>query len=124
MNRKKAARRISPAWAKEDLEVSDKEVTLRGREQHDEMRHDPLIAAVDEYTTREQRNIHKLQNRALIGLALVLLEVLIIALVLVLGVANLWFSEGFAEFALASVVPCSVTAWMYVVRRTFSVAGK
>lgn len=120
MDRKKAARRISPAWAREDLEVSDKEVTLRGREHSDEMRNDPLITAVDEYTAREQRNVHKLQNRALIGLALVLLEVLIILLVLVLGVANHWFSERFAEVALVSTVPCSVTAWMYVVRRTFS----
>jgi len=78
MDKKKPRRRISYAWAKEDLEVSDKEVTLRGREHHDEIRNDPTITAVDEYATREQRNIHKLQNRALIGLALVLLEALIV----------------------------------------------
>lgn len=121
MDKKKPERRISQPWAQEDLEVSDKEVTLRGREHQDEMRNDSMIAGVDEYATREQRNIHKLQNRALIGLALVLLEVLIIVMVLAIGVGELWFSERFAAFALVSTVPPSVTAWMYVVRRTFPV---
>lgn len=117
--KKKPGRRVSHAWAKEDLEVSDKEVTLRGREQQDEMRNDPMIGGVDEYATREQRNIHKLQNRALIGLALVLLEMLIIVVILVIGVAELWFSERFAELALASTIPPSLAAWMYIVKRTF-----
>jgi hypothetical protein len=118
MNKKDPGRRVSHAWAKEDLEVSDKEVTLRGREQQDEMRNDPLIGGV-EYATREQNNIHKLQNRALIGLALVLLEMLIIFVILVIGVAELWFSERFVEFALISTISPSLAAWMYIVKRTF-----
>lgn len=118
MNKKKPGRRVSHAWAKEDLEVSDKEVTLRGREQQDEMRNDPMIGGV-EYATREQHNIHKLQNRALIGLALVVLEMLIIVVILVVGVAELWFSERFAELALASTIPPSLAAWMHIVKRAF-----
>lgn len=121
MNLEKPAgrRRVSHAWAKEDLEVSEEEVTLRGREEQDDMRADTMIAGVDEYTKREQHHNHELQNRALIGLALVLLEVLIIVTVLAIGVAEAWFSEQFAEVALVTTVPSSVTAWMYIVRRTF-----
>jgi hypothetical protein len=120
---KPAGRRVSPAWAKEDLEVSEEEVTLRGWEERDDMRTDTVIIGVDEYAKREQYHSHELQNRALIGLGLVLLEVLIIVAVLASGVAEAWFSERFAEFVLASTVPSSVTAWMYIVRRTFP-AGK
>jgi hypothetical protein len=101
MDSKKSARRVSRPWAKADLDVSGKEVTLRGREQQDEMQNDPMIIGI-EYVTREQRNTHKLQNRALIGLALALLENLIIVVMLVVGVAEHWFDVRFAEFTLVN----------------------
>lgn len=118
MVKKKSGRRVSHAWAKEDLEVSDIEVTLRGREPQDQIRHDPVIFDV-EYARLEQCNIHKLQNRALIGLALVLLEVSIIVVTALVGVAKLWFDSGFAEIVLITTVPPSLGAWMYIVRRMF-----
>lgn len=119
MDRRKSAWRVSrPPWVEADLDVSGKEVTLRGREQQDEMQSDPVIIGI-EYATREQRNIHKLQNRALIGLALVLLENLIIIVMLVVGVAELWFDIRFAAFTLAITIPPSVAAWTYILKWAF-----
>jgi hypothetical protein len=44
MIKKKPGHRVSHAWAKEDLEISDSnEVTLRGQERQDELSNDPVI---------------------------------------------------------------------------------
>lgn len=118
MDGEKSARRVSRPWAEADLDVSGKEVTLKGREQQEEMQNDPMIIGI-EYATREQRNTHKLQNRALIGLALALLENLIIFVMLIIGVAKFWFDIRFATFALAITIPPSVTAWMCILKWAF-----
>jgi hypothetical protein len=113
--KKKPGRRVSHAWAKEDLEVSGNEPTLVGREQQNEMPNKPLLL----FAEREQSNLHKLQNRALIGLGLVLLEVLIIVMTAIIGVAELWLEAGFAEIMVITTVPPSIGAWMFIVKWMF-----
>lgn len=112
---KKPVRRVSHAWAKEDLEVSGNEPTLVGREQQNELVNAPVFSLVE----REQSNLHKLQNRALIGLGLVLLEVLTIVMTVIICVANLWLEAGFAEIMVITTVPPSIGAWMFVVKWMF-----
>jgi hypothetical protein len=119
MIKKKPGRRVSHAWAREDLEVSGDEVTLVGREQQDEIRNDPALKLGIELVRQEQNNIHKLQNRAVIGLGLVLLEVAIIVMTAIIGVAEFQLETGFAEIILITTVPPSIGAWMFIVKRMF-----
>lgn len=112
---------VSRPWSKAELDDSE-ESTLRGEEEQEEVSEDPTFVEHNVAERRiTQRHLRTLQRRVLAGLSVVLLAVFLLVLIAVIGVANHWYSEGFAQYFLSIAVPSSVGAWMYVVRQAFRV---
>jgi hypothetical protein len=98
------------------------EPTLHGTERSDQVRNDPVIDTITlqaEYRRAEQHHRHMIRRRALIGLGLVLLAVVLIVGAVILAVGEKWISEGFGRFVAGISVPSMIAAWLYVVKRTF-----
>ena len=109
---------VSRPWSKTKLVEDGQELTVYGEETQEEVSNDPTIVDIAERRTT-QRHLRALQLHGLTGLRLVLLEVFLLVLLAVVGVANHWYSESFAQYFLSISVPSSVGAWMYIVRQVF-----
>lgn len=96
-----------------DYTETDGELTLRGRESADDLAHDALIVE------RDQAQRHNVQNRALVGLMILLVEALLLGPLAMIGVAVGWFPQDFALQVLAITMGSSFTAWAIVLRWAF-----
>jgi hypothetical protein len=90
---------------------TDGELTLRGEETADELGHGDVVI--------EQTHRHNVQNRALLGLMILVVEVLLLAVTSLIGVAAGWFPDDFALKFLALTLTPSFGAWVIVLRWAF-----
>jgi hypothetical protein len=116
--KRKAAGRRGTARRGTDVVYTRGEATLVGVERADELPHEQVV------TEREQRQRHRVQNKALLGLELLLGEVLILGVAAMLGVAFRWFEWSFAIQVLMITVPPSFTAWLLVLGWAFRRGGR
>jgi hypothetical protein len=101
-----------------DYTETDGELTLRGRENAEELPSEALIVE------RDQTQRHNVQNRALLGLMMLLVEVLLLGSLAMTGVAAGWFPGDFALQLLAITLGSSFTAWAIVLRWAFHRGGR
>ena len=101
-----------------DIEYTRGEATLVGVERAEELPHEQVVSE------REQRQRHRVQDKALLGLVLLLGEVLFLGALAMLGVALQWFEWSFAIQVLMITVPPSFTAWLLVLGWAFRRGGR
>ena len=100
-----------------DLDLSEDETRLL------DMASDP--GAPDyPYGERDQTQRHAVQNKALLGLTLLLVEVLLLGTLAMVGTAAHWFPEDFALQVLAITLAPSFSAWVIVLRWAFQRARR
>ncbi len=111
------ARRRRQGWASpppgSDYTMSGGELTARGRERWDELAPRQYVVP----KAKVQR--YRVQDRALRGLTLLLIEVLVLGTLALGGVAARWFDSPFALEVLAITLTPSFGAWLIVVRWAF-----
>jgi hypothetical protein len=98
-----------------DLTTTDGELTLHGRERADELVSDRLVVERE----REQTQLHRVQNIALLGLALLFTEALLLGGMAMAGTAAGWYSGDFALMVLAGTLAPSFGAGLIVLRWAF-----
>lgn len=111
---RKSARRTGkhpPPGAR--YEQTGDELTLVGIERYDQVQHEKIIAIKD------REHTYVIQRRALLGLCALLVEVLVLGLMAMIGIANDWFSDTFALQLLAMTITPSFAAWIIVLRWAF-----
>jgi hypothetical protein len=123
MDRYRLLRLLFP-WSREReyLDVSG-ESTRYGDETQEELQTGAVMAVVDSNATESIRASRQewygIQNKAMVGLSLMASETVVIAGGTVLGLANHWFTEGFATILVGATVTPSWAAYSFIVQRVF-----
>jgi hypothetical protein len=94
------------------------EETLIGTTGAGELPDDPVVKLTEVF------QLHRVQNKTLLGLLFLLVQVLVLGVLAMTGVALDWFDQGFAMQVLAITVSPSFTAWLLVVRWAFRKGGR
>jgi hypothetical protein len=100
------------SYAGSDHTEDDGESTWRGEESADDLSRDAVVVRCD-----AQR--HKVQDKALVGLLVLLGVMLLLGGSALVGVAAGWFSDQFALQLLALCLAPSFSVWAIVLRWAF-----
>jgi len=75
------------------------------------------------YEIADRRQRYRVQNRALVGLLMLLLEVLGLGGLAMVGVGLHWYDQMFALEVLGITLTPSFAAWMWVIKWAFRPSG-
>jgi hypothetical protein len=94
------------------------DLTARGDEEWYE------LSTKDAIRVRTQAQTYRMQDRAVFGLTVLLLEVLVLGTLAMVGVALGWYGDSFAIQALAITLTPLFSVWLLVLRWAFRRKGR